>query len=853
MRLAAALLTLLLASTLQAAEFRAVRAIHPPTIDGDLSDEAWKSAPEITTFTQHEPDDGKPATQPTSVRVVYDDQAIYFAGKFDDSNKVTTMLGRRDNNFESDWFRIFIDAQNDKLSGAEFWVNPSNVQVDGVIYNDIYDDWSWDAVWESSAKIVPGGWVAEVRIPYSQLRFPDRPVHTWGFNVARKIFARQEVSWVVNTPKGEQGLASRFASLTGIEGIHPSRALEIMPYAVGRSDVDTGVSTADPLNRRSSYRATGGLDIKYSLTSSLRLTGTINPDFGQVEVDPAVINLSEFETSYPEKRPFFTEGANNFSFGEGPANFRVNFNFSMPRMFYSRRIGRSPQGMGAIDADYLDSPTETTILGAAKLTGKVGKGWTVGVLDAVTAAEHARFALTPESAQARGTTNLRGRQTVEPMTNYFVARATKEIGKTGRVGFLMTNVKRDLPSELSFLRGEARMFGVDGYKKFAKDAWLWEFMAAGTDVLGTREAIASTQRNSAHYYNRPDADYLHYDPTRTSLQGWGGRTMIGKQTGKWRANAQFAAWSPGFETNDAGFMPRADGILSHVTLQYVNEDTTKRFREKSWWVSKYQNWNFGNDITANGLYGNWYLMRKNYWYGFGWAGVNGRSMDDRKTRGGPLAERASNYNFGVGAGSDNRKKIYFEGEVEAYRAKDSSWEQGGRITASYRPGKNLKLTIGPSFYRSYSDSLFVAKIVDPSAVNTFGTRYVFGGVDQRTFEFITRADWTVSSRLSFQVFLQPFIATGDYSKFRALARPKSRDYAPYAYAGNPDFSFRSVRGSAVARWEFRPGSALYVVWNENRADTLPLGDFRLSRDVSGLRAAPSKDVFLVKVSYWLPM
>ena len=844
----AVILPFLLTSALQATEIKAVRATRPPAIDADLSDEAWAAAQPITTFTQHEPDDGKPVTQPTMVKIAYDDQAIYFAAKFDDANKVTTMLGRRDNNFESDWFRIYIDAQFDRLSGAEFWVNPSNVQLDGIIYNDIYDDLSWDAVWESAAKIVPGGWVAEVRIPYSQLRFPNRAVHTWGVNVSRKIFAKQEVSWLVNTPKGEQGLASRFATLTGIEGIHPTRALELMPYGVARSDLDSGVAANDPLNPRSSYRATGGLDIKYSLTSSLRLTGTINPDFGQVEVDPAVINLSEFETSYPEKRPFFTEGANNFSFGQGPANFRVNFNFSMPQMFYSRRIGRLPQGTGAIDADYLESPTETTILGAAKLTGKVGKGWTIGVLDAVTAAEHAQYALTPQTALERGTTRLRGRQTVEPMTNYFVARAAKEIGKSSRVGFLMTNVKRDNPDELSFLRSNATMFGVDGYTKFAKGSWLWEWMAAATDVGGSREAIAATQTNSAHYYNRVDADYLDYDPTRTSLRGWGGRTMVGKQTGKWRANAQFAAWSPGYESNDVGFMPRADGILSHATLQYVNEDTTPRFRERSFWVSKYQNWNFGSDLTANGLYGNWYVMLKNYWYGFGWAGANGRSFDDRKMRGGPLAERASNWNGGAGIGSDNRKKIFFEADAEIYRAKDSSWEQGGRITASYRPTTSLKLTVGPSFYRSYTDSQFVAKVVDANLTN-----YVIGGIDQRTFEFVTRADWTISSRLSFQVFLQPFIATGDYSNFRKLARPKSRDYTPYAYSGNPDFSFRSVRGSAVARWEFRPGSALYVVWNENRADTVPLGDFRLRRDVSGLRSAPSKDVFLIKVSYWLPL
>jgi len=822
--------------------YRAIRATTAPVIDGDLNDAVWQSAPEITGFTQHDPDDGKPATQKTTVKVAYDDQAIYIAAKMEDSKPVTTLLGRRDNNLESDWFRIYIDAQHDRLTGASFWVNPSNVQFDKALYNDIYDDSSWDAVWKSAAKIVPGGWVVEVKIPYSQLRFPDRPNQTWGINFARRIASNKEMDWLVNTPKGQSGTVSRFADLAGIEGIHPERSLEVVPYGVARSDLATQVPSADPYTRAAAYDMDAGVDVRYGITSNLRLTGTINPDFGQVEVDPAVLNLSQFETFFPEKRPFFTEGASVFNFGNGPANFRASFNFYPPSFFYSRRIGRSPQGTSSIAYDYLDAPTQTTILGAAKITGRVGNGWSVGVLDALTDRERARYQLG----------DLRFSQQVEPMTNYLVGRTTKEYGNS-RIGLLFTGVDRRVPGELSFLRSGAHALGVDGYTKFHKNDWLWEWLVGGTKVDGSKQAISATQESPAHGYNRPDADYLHEDPNRTSMTGVGWRTMVAKQTGRWRPIIGFAGYTPGYETNDIGFMPRADEITSHFVINYVNETVTDHFRDREFWVGKYQNWNFGHDLLANGLFGNWYLGLKNYWSVNGWGGVEGAVLDDRKTRGGPLGARSGNRDVGIELVSDSRKKLSFDGVVERWRATDSSHSTWLQVSAVYRPAMGLTLTLTPAYTRAYTYAQYVSSIPDPRATATYGAHYVFSGINQATFELGTRADWTVSSTLSLQLYLQPFIAAGDYHDFRELARPRSRDYVPYNYDGNPDFDFRSLRGSAVVRWEFRPGSALYVVWNENRADTQPFGNFRLRRDFSALRSAPSNDVFLVKVSYWLPM
>jgi hypothetical protein len=846
--------------------FAATRVSAPPSIDGDLADPAWQNAQEITGFTQHDPDDGKPATQNTVVKVVYDDEAIYFGARMDDTKPVTTLLGRRDNSLESDWFRISIDSQNDDLNGASFWVNPSNVQLDLNLYNDIYEDTTWDAVWESAAKIVSGGWVAEVRIPFSQLRFPAKDKHTWGINFIRRIASNKELDRLVNTPKSESGFVSRFADLTGLDGIRARRTFELVPYGVTRSDLTSRVDSGDPFGRPSAYRADAGLDFKYGLSSNMTLTGTVNPDFGQVEVDPAVVNLSQFETFFPEKRPFFTEGAQIFRFGNGPANSRWNFNFFAPSFFYSRRIGRSPQG--SVDYDYADSPVETTILGAAKVTGKFGKGWSVGVLDALTDQEQGRFSGCLDPDGDGNCDSTRWSQSVEPMTNYLVARTTKEYGNSSRIGFLLTSVNRRLPNELTALRDSAYSAGVDGHTFFFRKAWLLEWLAGSTLVTGSKEAIASTQNSGARYYDRPDAGHVTYDPDRTSLSGFGGRAMFAKQTGKWRPNLQLQTYSPGFEVNDVGFMQRVDVINTHAVIHYINEDAKKHFRETSFWVGKYQAWNYDGDLTANGVHSNWFIEAKNYWYTFGWAGLSSPRFDDRRTRGGPVVQMPSEYVYGGGVGSDTRKKVSFETSFE--RAVDD-WGgsfHGGWLTLTYRPATALTFSLTPSFTRVIEKAQYVTQIADDHATATFGKRYIFAELDQRTLDIGTRAEWTVSSQLSFQLYLQPFIASGGYKNFKELAKPRSEEYTPLqtvyesaenAYRasavtfGNPDFNARSVRGSAVVRWEFRPGSAVYFVWNENREDVAPVGDFRFRRDFSALPSAFSRDVFLIKVSYWLPL
>jgi hypothetical protein len=816
----------------------AVRAAKAPAIDADLSDEAWKNAEEVTGFTQREPKEGEPSSQKTVVKIVYDNDAIYFGAMLYDTNPVTTLLARRDTRLASDWFRINLSPQHDGLSGAGFWVNPSNVQLDGILYNDIYDDYSWDGVWSSAAKIVPGGWIAEVRIPYSQLRFSENEHQVWGIDFTREISKNHEIARLVHTPKKETGFVSRMAELTGIDGIRPERAFEVVPYGVARSDLHSQVDNANPFASRSEMRMDGGVDVKYGLSSGLTLTGTLNPDFGQVEVDPAVVNLSQFETFFPEKRPFFTEGSQMFRYGNGPASSRFNFNLYPPQFFYSRRIGRSPQG--GVDAQYVDAPGETTILGAGKVTGKFGKGWSIGVLDALTNREHARFQRTTFGQVENG------RQQVEPMTNYLVARTAKEFrGGNSRVGMLFTAVNRDVPRELTYLRSSAYTLGADGYSSFRNKAWLFEWLAGMTRVAGSKESIAITQRNAAHNYQRPDADYIEYDPERTSLSGFGARVMLGKQTGHWRPNVQAQTYSPGFEVNDVGFMPRTDVAATHAAIQYTNEDVKGKIRERNFWVGKFQNWNYGGDLIANGFYSNAFVEFTNYWYLYTFGGYSWRTVDDRKTRGGTLAVNPADHDYGFGFGSDGRKKFSFETTVDAWADEEKSYSRSLNLFLNYRPSTNIRLSLGPSYSRNHSASQYVATTVEGVPV--------FSEIEQHTLDVGVRAEWTFSSRLSFQLYSQPFIAAGDYHDFKQLARPRSLDYTASSFGADPDFNFRSVRGSAVARWEFRPGSALYVVWNENRAEVLPIGNFRFRRDFSAIRHAPSQDVFLIKVSYWLPM
>lgn len=411
---------------------------------------------------------------------------------------------------------------------------------------------------------------------------------------------------------------------------------------------------------------------------------------------------------------------------------------------------------------------------------------------------------------------------------------------------MVTSVNRRMTEELSpLLRENALTAGVDGYTAFRGGNWIFEWEAAGSRVSGSEEAIAQTQLSSAHYYQRPDAGHVELDPTRTSLSGSSGRVMLSKQNGLWRPIVQVHAYSPGFETNDAGFMQRADIISVNALTQYVNEQPSKRFRSRTVWMGGWTNRNFDGDTLERGVFGDAFGSFANYWEYRAALFLTPGAFSDQRTRGGPVVRTERSWSSDLSLGSDGRKRFYFSVDGHFEGGEEGSYARSGGVSLNYRPASNLHLSVGPYLSRSHEAHQYVTAT---------GGDYVFAELEQRSFELATRVDWTVSSKLSFQLFVQPFLAAGDYHDPHALAAARTANYVPYtAPLSEPDFNFRSVRGSAVARWEFRPGSALYVVWNENRADAVPIGDFRFRRDARAISTAPSHDVFLVKVSYWLPL
>jgi len=633
-------------------EVRAARAAAAPVIDGRLSDAGWILAPAATDFTQRDPDEGKAPSRRTEVRFLYDDAALYVGARMfeNTASSVTRRMSTRDGSPDADTISIYLDPMHDGLTGAIFRVSAANVQQDSILYNDTWTDGSWDAVWESAVSVDEQGWTAEIRIPFSQLRFAPGESQTWGVNVERQVRRTNESSWLAMVPKSENRLASRMLDLTGLDGVRPARRIELLPYVAGRTDFIQPASSGNPFNDGSRVFSSAGLDIKWGVTSNLTFNAAVNPDFGQVEVDPAVVNLTAFETFFQEKRPFFLEGSQIFNnFGRLGANDEWGFNNAPPRLFYSRRIGRAPQLTAS--GDYVDAPTATTILAATKLTGKTSNGWSIGLLNAVTGDE---FAQTQTGATA-------ARALVEPLSNYNVARVQRDVGTRWGLGFLTTAVNRRLSDDRQRdgLASGAYVYGVDGYW-FADKKQVWAINAniAGSTVVGSTSLIDTLQRAPQRYFQRPDEPHLHYDPTRTSLSGFTGRINLNRNQGKyWRMNAALWTGSPGFESNDLGFYGTGDRAGAHAVLLVRDTEPHRWARQWSAWAAKWWAWNYGRERQGDGWDTFWNWQFPNYWSVNGNFGGQRRVLDDRLTRGGPVAATTPSAYWNVNVNSDSRKRF----------------------------------------------------------------------------------------------------------------------------------------------------------------------------------------------------
>lgn len=800
-------------------------------IDGDLTDAVWAAAKPVTGFLQREPRTGAPATFETEARFAYDATALYVAvhAKDPEPDRIQGIRTRRDENSPSDWIRVYIDSFNDKRSAFEFAVNPAGVKQDVYWYNDTSTDAGWDAVWDVAVSRGADGWRAEFRIPFSQLRFTPSESVTFGLAIARRIGRLDETSSWPLLSRNESGYVSLFGSLTGLQLTRPPRRLELAPYMVG--DVTTQpVAAGNPLVSARGGNATVGVDLKYAWRPGLTLTATANPDFGQVEADPAVVNLSAFETFFAERRPFFVEGSGIF-------RFDVDCNDgSCSGLFYSRRIGRAPRGSAIVpDGGFSTAPAQTTIAGAVKLTGRAG-AFSVGVLNAVTTSEDAVIA----------SGGLRSRQTVEPLTSYSVARARREFRNQSALGFLATSTNRSLDAHTRFLPGHAYTGGAD---------WDWRLpghysitgFAAGSHVRGAAAAIDALQRSNVHLLHRPDATSLEYNPTRTSLSGYAGAVAVNRIAGERVRFSSNVSWkSPGFDINDVGFIQRADQRTMSNWVQWRHDRPTRWTRSYRVNFNQWAGWNFDGDRLYSGGNINMHWVFANSWSaGLGY-NINARGFADRATRGGPGAYVNPQRGLWTYMNSDTRRAL--SASLNTFRADDRHGTTIGHVgaTLTWRPTSFLRVSGGPSVMRSRNASQWIGP---------HGDAYVFGRLDQTTVAMTARVNYTVAPALSIQLYAQPFVSAGDYTSFKALADGRSKDYAtryaPYEYPGNPDFNYRSFRTTNVLRWEYRPGSALFVVWQQGREEVEAIGTFDLGRDFGRTFTAPGRNVFLVKWSYWV--
>lgn len=810
----------------------ATRAAKAPTIDGVDGDEAWRVATVIDGFRQFDPvEDAEPSMR-TEARITYDDRNLYvFVRAFDPHpDSIMSLLSRRDERTQSDYVRLIIDSYHDRRTGYQFMVNPAGVQRDAYLFNDSNEDITWNAVWDVSTSIDSLGWTAEFRIPLSQLRYPPREEHTFGIGIHREVARLNERSSWPLYRRSQFGLASQLGEVGGLRGLASNRRLELMPYSVQSNETRL---RADGYGR--AQRMALGADVKYGLSSNLTLDATINPDFGQVEADPAVLNLGAFEQFFEERRPFFLEGTGIF-------RFDIDCNDGQcTGPFYSRRIGRAPQA-GFLSEDPNAVPLNSTILGAAKVTGRLSRGLSVGILDAITGRESVAESLT-----------------VEPRTNYLVARAQQDLrgGRSG-LGAVFTAVNRQLDGYTEdYLRAEAYTAGFDARHRFGPgDEYQVSGQVYGSLVRGTEQAIARTQRSTVHLYQRPDDD-VAYDSTRTSLSGVGLGIGLSKNAGLVRFHTGVWYKGPGVEINDVGFMTSANNMGQSNWLAFVLQRPRLFYRR---WQVNFNQW---NSFTADGLLtgrgGNINMngQLKNMW--FVYLGLGGETGAYCPTclRGGPaLWENASTQGW-AGFTGDQRRAVYpslntFFRRTDVGRSFHYSLnpQVNGRLASSF------SASVGVSYTRNVDDRQWLANFGDAWSDTS---HFTVARLSQRTVALTSRINWTASPTLSLQVYAQPFVTGGDYADWREVRSARARNYderfQPFTQHGDPGgFNFKQFRSNTVLRWEYRPGSTLFLVWAQGRLqDGLDAGSFHFRRDYRNLFSAHPDNTFLVKASYWFSM
>lgn len=851
-------------------------------LDGRLNEADWNSASAASGFVQFEPVEGAPATQRTEVRFVFDADAMYIGARMYDAEGaagVRTRLSRRDQVNEGDYIQFVLDTFHDHTGRTIFTVSPSGSYGDEGQAAPFADP-SWDPIWQAATQIDSLGWSAELRIPFSQLRYPARPEQTWGVQIWRYVERLNELTMWSFWGRQEMGGPQRFGHLEGLR-IEPRKlGVEILPYVVTRAE-HVRPAQPTPLREANQYALRAGADIKALLTSTLTLDATINPDFGQVEVDPAVVNLSAFETFFEEKRPFFIEGSGLFGFG----GFNCYFcsNVSSLSLFYSRRIGRRPQGSVAGDPEFVEIPENSTILGAAKITGRTADGYQLGILNAVTASEDAKALMTAGAT--------RFEEEVEPLTNYFVGRVKKNFAEgNATVGAIATSVVRSFDNDAlrALLPTHAEAIGLDWNVWWKRRTYNLMGNLALSQVSGRPAAMLRVQNSSARYFSRPDREHGNngfltdrFDPGLEQMRGAGGYVRLAKDAGAWLMETAANVRTPGFEVNDLAFLTRADyaWFLGNVLRQWTKP--TRYYRQVNVTLGGQLQYNFDGDVTERQIHSGNFVQLPSYWNVSSFLMYRPEVIDDRLTRGGPAVRRAGMWVSHLSASTDPRKRLVISANAFYNWTAEDEHSVGGGTQFRVKPASNITVSLGPNYSRNGSAAQYVQGFTDASATHFYGQRVVFSDLTQHTLAMDTRISATFSPELTLELFAQPFVSTGDYFSFKEFVAPRGLEKRAFdaqqlhevrdsrnrliAYDAdpdrnaatedfrfdNPDFNFRSLRGNAVLRWEYRPGSTLFLVWQQERSDSERFGDFDAARDAGAVFRGRPDSIFLLKMTYWL--
>lgn len=830
-----------------------------PVIDGRLDDACWKAGTWAGNYTQYIPDEGAAPTYPTELNIQYDDKYLYIAFRAydDEPDKIQRLAGVRDD-IVGDMVGITFDSYRDYRTGFEFTITAWGQKVDLVLFNPSNWDFNWDAVWNGKTGMEDSAWVAELEVPLSQLRYSNKDEQVWGMHTWRWISRLQEESNWEKQSKTGPGMLYNFGELRGIKGLKKSRRLEIMPYALGdlRS---TEKQPGNPFADKGKYFGGNvGFDAKIGISSSFTVDVTVNPDFGQVESDPSVMNLSAFETFYEEKRPFFLEGLTIF-----------DNEFDNQSLFYSRRIGHSPSRIiNPNDSLFIDAPDNTTILSAVKLSGTTSKGLSVGLIQSVTSNEFANLS---------DDDGIRSKEKVEPLTNYIVARVQKGY-KEGNtvVGGMFTSTNRLLEdSSLEFLANDAYTGGLDLIHHMKDKEFFIDARILGSYVNGSHEAINQLQTSSARYYQRPDADYLNYDTTKTSLSGYGGKFRIGKGSkGFWRYSTGVTWLSPGLELNDIGYMKSSDAINQENELSFFVNQPVSIFRTYNITLEQFNSWNFNGTFLGSGGHLSFSSEFKNQW-SFGANLIyHSQAFDTRILRGGYDMIMPANIRTFGHIKTDPSKKLIAGFQYAV--AKSSSGSANSfqiQPEIAIRALNNLKFGITAD-YEQNNDRLQYVTTRSYLSEN----RYILGNIDQRTLGLTFRVDLNLSPEFSIQYYGSPFVSQGTYSEFKRVTSPDASVYENrfevfgnpqitsdgYGFdedgdlivdysIGNPDFNFHEFRSNLVAKWEYRLGSFVYLVWTSNRSGRTNTSEASIGDSYKELRNVFPSNIFLIKLNYWFSL